>query len=182
MRRSGWPLIVFLFVGCHPDRSPTGDSTLIEPSTFSAWPKAADKPIKVGPVQWLFCRAPTQKEEEAQKEIIKTHGPHMGFSIIVRTSPEAIAPFREGKPLPVGSVVVKEKYADALATGPLYAYAAMKKREAGYDPEGGDWEYTFVTLLPDRKVSRGRLTECASCHASAKARDFLFRSYPNDEQ
>jgi hypothetical protein len=26
-------------------------------------------------------------------------------------------------------------------------------------------------------VSRGRLAECAGCHASARDRDYLFRSY-----
>jgi hypothetical protein len=95
----------------------------------------------------------------------------------VRVSPEAIAPFREGKRLPTGAVVVKEKYADELASGPLYAYAVMVKREAGYYPEGGDWEYEYVTLVPERKVARGQLTDCAACHASAKDRDYLFRSY-----
>jgi hypothetical protein len=95
----------------------------------------------------------------------------------VRVSPEAIVPFREGKPLPTEAVVVKEKYANGLATGPLHEYAVMIKREAGYDPAGGDWEYAYVTLVPERKVARGQLAECAGCHASAKEHDFLFRSY-----
>jgi hypothetical protein len=73
--------------------------------------------------------------------------------------------------------VVKEKYADELASGPLHEYAAMLKREAGYDPDNGDWEYAYVTLAPDRKVVRGRLRECAGCHAAARDRDYLFRSY-----
>jgi hypothetical protein len=85
--------------------------------------------------------------------------------------------FREGKPLPRGAVVVKEKYADGRATGPLQEYAVMAKREAGYDPVGGDWEYAYVTLLPERKLARGRLAKCAACHVSVRERDFLFRSY-----
>jgi hypothetical protein len=128
----------------------------------------------VGPDVWLLCRNPTP--EEAAKA--KFHGPHALYSIIVRVSPEAIDPFREGKRLPTGAVVVKEKYLGGPeAPGRLHGYARMVKRHAGYYPEGGDWEYEFVTLIPERKVSGGRLKECAVCHASAKERDFLFRSY-----
>jgi hypothetical protein len=108
---------------------------------------------------------------------MERHGPHVNYSIIVRVSPEAIALFREGKPLPTGAVVAKEKYADWSASGPLSGYAVMTKREAGYYPEGGDWEYEYVSLVPERKETRGRLANCAACHASAKDRDYLFRSY-----
>jgi hypothetical protein len=99
-----------------------------------------------------------------------------------RNVPDAIAAFRSGKPLPAGAVVVKEKYMNSSALSQLNEYAAMIKRKAGYDPSGGDWEYAYVTLHPKRKVSQGRLAECAGCHASAKDRDYLFRSYLPAEQ
>jgi hypothetical protein len=146
---------------------------LPEPVTFSTWPTATEKPVQVGPTLLLVCRAPTPEEEAHDQR----HGPHARYSIVVRVSPEAIGLFREGKPLPSGAVVVKEKYADGRATGPLEEYAVMVKREAGYDPAGGDWEYAYVTSVPERKVARGRLAECAGCHASVRERDFLFRSY-----
>ena len=101
----------------------------------------------------------------------------MDHAIIVRVSPDGAAAFKAGQPLPVGSVVVKEKYRDIAAKEPMVAYAVMTKRPAGYDPTGGDWEYAFVTLKPERKVTRGKLVECATCHVEAKERDFLFRSY-----
>jgi hypothetical protein len=93
----------------------------------------------------------------------------------VRVSPEAFEAFRAGDPLPVGASVVKEKYEDGPET--MGEYAVMVKRGAGYDPPGGDWEYAYVTLAPERRVIRGRLAECAGCHASAKQTDYLFRSY-----
>jgi hypothetical protein len=98
---------------------------------------------------------------------------------MVRVNPESIGPFREGKQLSTGAVVVKEKYLGIPPHGQLHGYAMMTKREAGYYPEGGDWEYQFVSLVPERKETRGRLANCAACHASAKERDFLFRSYGN---
>lgn len=175
MRTSGWPLMLVLLGGCQPPASPVSAPDLVEPAVFSTWASATEKPVQIGPDLWADCRAPTP--EEAKALDAKLHGLHAGYSIVVRVSPDAIAAFRDGKPLPVGAVVVKEKYADRLASGPLQGYAVMAKQTAGFDLDGGDWEYAFVTLVPDRAVTRGRLAECAGCHASARGTDYLFRSY-----
>jgi hypothetical protein len=120
----------------------------------------------------------TPEEAKRADEVAKFYGPHAKYSIIVRVSPEGMAQFRDGRPLPTGAVVVKEKYlGDPVTTGRLYGYALMTKREPGYYPEGGDWEYQFVALVPERKETSGHLADCAACHASVKERDFLFRSY-----
>ncbi|MCF8309352.1 MAG: cytochrome P460 family protein [Bacteroidales bacterium] len=72
--------------------------------------------------------------------------------------------------------------------GELAVTFAMIKREADYYPEGGDWEYVVMPndgstdydehpngVLPDAESdSRGRLANCASCHASADGNNFLF--------
>src|ERR1044071_4396792 len=87
--------------------------------------------------------------------------------------------FRQVRPLPAGAVVVKEKYDDASASGPLRGYGVMIKRAAGYDRRGGDWEYGYVTLAPTPVVARGRLAGCAGCHASARDSDYLFRRHVN---
>ena len=170
------PMVVFL-AGCQKVTPPASDPALVEPATFSAWPSVTDKPVRVGPVLWLYCRGPTPEEATARDAAAKLHGPHTEYSIVVRVSPEASAAFREGKPLPTGAVVIKEKYADGSASGPLQGYAVMVKRATGFDPGGGDWEYAFIALAPERSVTRGRLAECAGCHASARGTDYLFRSY-----
>ena len=80
--------------------------------------------------------------------------------------------------MPVGAVVVKEKYADPSASGPLRGYSVMTKRPPGSDPERGDWEYAYVSLDGQRTVASGRaLSGCATCHASSRSTDFLFRSH-----
>jgi hypothetical protein len=177
MRTSVLMLAASLLVGCQREASTAPDPALVEPATFAAWPTVTDKPVQVGPQLWALCRALTSEEARAMEAAAKAHGPHSEYSIVVRVSPEAVAAFHEAKPLPAGAIVVKEKYADGLASGPLQGYAVMVKREAGYDPVAGDWEYAYVALAPERRVSRGRLAECAGCHASARDRDYLFRSY-----
>jgi hypothetical protein len=171
-------LIAVLFLaGCQPETKPVLEVEPVEPGGFSAWPKVTDGPVQVGPGLWGLCREPTPEEARTRVASARSQGPHAGYSIVVRVSPDALAPFLGGKPLPTGAIVVKEKYADRLASGPMYGYALMVKRDAGYDPGGGDWEYAYVALVPERKVARGRIAECAGCHASARERDFLFRTY-----
>jgi hypothetical protein len=177
MRASVFFLVVPILTGCERLMPPASDLGLIEPATFSSWPSVTEKPVPVGPDLWSLCIEPTPEQARERDAAAKRHGSHTGYTIVVRVSPEAAAAFREGKPLPVGAVVVKEKYAEQQASGPLHAYAVMVKRAAGYNPAGGDWEYGYVTLIPQRTVLRGRLAECAGCHDSARERDYLFRSY-----
>ena len=164
-------LAAALLAGCHPAAPRASTAALVESSVFATWPRVTERPVRVSRALWLLCRLPT-----AQDTLHQPHGPHAGYSIVVRVSPEAEAAFREGRPLPPGAVVIKEKYADASASGPMQAYAVMAKR-AGFDPAGGDWEYAYVSLAPERKMTSDRLARCAGCHASARATDFLFRSY-----
>ena len=182
IRAVGWLLVIVAVAGCEragcaqADPAPV-EPALVEPADFASWPRVTEKPVRVGPLLWMLCRDPTPAEAIARDKAAKPHGPHAGYSIVVRVSPEAVAAFRSGDGLPAGAVVVKEKYTDELASGPMQAYAVMVKRAPGFDPGAGDWEFEFVTLAPERSVARGRLAECASCHARARDTDYLFRSY-----
>ena len=160
-----------VFGGCVPEEPVVGQTALPEPAVFSRWPSVTDKPVPVQIGVWVLCRSATPQEAAAAE------GPHARHLIKVRVSPEAIKPFRDNRPLPIGAMVIKEKHVLSSDSDPLREYAVMIKRGPGYYAEGGDWEYAYVTLTPDRKVSRGRLAECARCHSSVKDRDFLFRSY-----
>lgn len=83
----------------------------------------------------------------------------------------------------VGTILTKGtfmKNADGTK-GPLQVTFAMIKREPGYYPEGGDWEYVMMpndgsndydmhpngTLPADGAEGRGKLESCATCHALA---------------
>jgi hypothetical protein len=72
--------------------------------------------------------------------------------------------------MPVGSVLV-ERHTQRQG-GVDFGLFAMQKREAGYFPAGGDWE--FVVVGRDGRVeARGKLESCARCHAEAPV-DFVF--------
>jgi hypothetical protein len=65
---------------------------------------------------------------------------------------------------PQGSVIV-QTHTERLggSPGPVFA---MVKREPGFFPAGGDWEYV-VTLAGGHVEDRGQMPQCARCHADA---------------
>jgi len=66
----------------------------------------------------------------------------------------------------VGSVLVKKHASTSSSTrGPTFA---MAKRDPGFFPEGGDWEY-IVLDAEGRLEGRGKLAACARCHAEGNA-------------
>src|ERR1700687_1294500 len=116
MRASGWVLVVVVFAGCQRPTPPRSASHGVEPADFANWPRITEQPVQVGPELWAYCRGPTPEEAAARSAAATPRGPPVGYAIVVRVSPAAITAFRQGRPLPVGAVVVKEKYMDRLAS------------------------------------------------------------------
>jgi len=77
---------------------------------------------------------------------------------------------------PVGSLVVKEKLTTRDSPEPELL-TAMYKREAGYDPEGGDWEYMVLDGRGQEVRARGKLENCRACHQAYPDTDFVSRNY-----
>lgn len=102
-------------------------------------------------------------------------GKDAGIHIYVTS--ENAAAFREDKfPFPEGTIILKEKFPSYQGTVPEL-YTGMLKREAGYNPRAGDWE--FFTLSGDRKVvtARGRIDSCMDCHQYYAKSDFVAKQY-----
>jgi hypothetical protein len=138
-----------------------------------------EKPFPVALELILDCASASPDKIQQQKELEKQYGPHAKAFIVVRVNPTGLAQFQAGQPVPVGTVVIKEKHLDYAPGTPPSAVAAMIKREPGYDPEHGDWEYAYEQLKPEneRKLERGKMESCIECHKGTKSTDYLFRPY-----
>jgi hypothetical protein len=72
---------------------------------------------------------------------------------------------------PVGAVLVKDQFDHGVADRRA-GVLVMEKREAGYDPEEGDWRWLVLGL--NGGIEReGKIDACVLCHADA-AGDHVF--------
>ncbi len=175
-----------------PPVAGSGITTMPEIASYQQWPiigtehfsrATAPSPLPVDSSGrtvvedqlWLLCIAPPLEKS--------SHGPHFSPEIQVRVNDLAYANFAHSAtaPLPEKSIVVKEKFATADDTEPV-ALGVMIKREAGYDPDGGNWEYAYLNGPNFSQVTRGPLENCRSCHANQASADFLFRTHLNRRQ
>jgi len=77
---------------------------------------------------------------------------------------------------PQGSIIVKEKLTTATSSTPELL-TVMLKRESGYNPGNGDWEYMVVNGDGRTVQERGKLDNCQMCHNLDRANDYVSRSY-----
>jgi hypothetical protein len=83
---------------------------------------------------------------------------------------------------PKGAVIIKRKFDKRKFDGssqnrtPILS-TVMIKREAGYNPQGGDWEFAVVSGDGKNVEAKGKLENCMGCHASRRETDFVFKSY-----
>ncbi len=71
---------------------------------------------------------------------------------------------------PEGSVILKEQ-----RNGAKRFFAGMIKREQGYFPESGDWEFFAADQDASKILERGKLQNCAGCHGEFSKGGFVAR-------
>jgi hypothetical protein len=167
-------LAAALSAGC-AETPPTAPQPPAPPIDHTGWPALTAEPVRQPRQLFYFCAPPTE---------LTRLGPHGVPSARYYTNPAGLDAVRRGDvPVPVGTTVLKEKrWADDDGReGVPVAFAAMVKREPGYDPADGDWEYVYWPVNHAESgpppVERGRLATCIDCHRNAKATDYLFRTY-----
>jgi sugar lactone lactonase YvrE len=101
---------------------------------------------------------------------------HGGVYIrVLASTPEAAAEYQNNaSPLPVGTVIVKEEYADDHCdSSELLRWRVMRKEAPGYDAPAGDWHWQWLT--PRREVVYDNKDTCISCHLQPDCvvRDFM---------
>jgi Cytochrome P460 len=98
-------------------------------------------------------------------------------AIQVYVTPESFASFvNEEAKFPVGTIILKEKFPtmDAKAAE---LYTGMLKREKGYNPKAGDWEFFVLTGDRNAVTARGRIDSCMDCHQQYAKSDFVTKRY-----
>lgn len=166
-------LLVLLvpFAACVPSSSQMPQRGMSSVAQYRTWVRVNAEPLKVGANLAMLCRSLTSSEQALLKS------PHRDRWVTVYVNPIAkqvmlgTTPY----PFPRGSIIVKEK---ALRPdGPPELLTVMHKREAGYNPASGDWEYLVFNGNGTRVTDRGRIRSCQSCHAQWRQSDYVSRFY-----
>lgn len=143
--------------------------------SYSSLRAMTPKPVLVNPQFAALCAGVSTSDVDAAA---LQFGPHAHTAVSIFMNDLAANTF--GRPdavYPVGSIIVKEKksLATRVTKGPDVSnggVGGMIKREPGYDPSHGDWEY-FYFEKPD-KIEQGKIESCVQCHSGAAPRDYVF--------
>ncbi len=130
--------------------------------------RVTGKAAAMDPRTALLCAKPAPKPV--------SEDPHWNALIHVWTNEGATGPVWDPPAtFPEGAMLVKEKLNQKQDGAELFT--GMVKREKGYNPEGGDWEYFLVDGAAEKVTDRGLLKNCIDCHAKYKEQDFVTKEY-----
>ncbi|MBD0325383.1 MAG: cytochrome P460 family protein [Pyrinomonadaceae bacterium] len=140
---------------------------------YRNWSLVNPQPVYISSKLDIMCAMPTKKDREDE-----ARNPHLRKLINVYVNDLGQqAMTTELKPkFPVGSVIVKEKFSSKEKDAPELL-TVMVKRESGFNPAVGDWEFMAVNGAGTKIDARGRLESCQSCHVLMKEGDFVSRNY-----
>jgi hypothetical protein len=167
------------FAGIASGTQQKGPTALDFVKGYKKWKKANPKPVRLMTSFDLLCRGISQKELSEQRG--KT--PHFDRHITVYVNTVGEKAMMKGGAFPVGSVIVKEK---SNSAAPLEAWdgrvvlsTVMIKREAGYNPACGDWQFAAINADATKTDGDGKLESCMKCHKEQAKKDYVFRTYIN---
>ncbi len=88
----------------------------------------------------------------------------------------------------VGTIIIREKLPFILEKDKEEKdkdkpelLTVMVKREKGFNPENGDWEFLVIEGDKSKIRQREKTGSCVQCHSHQKANDFVFRSYLSED-
>jgi hypothetical protein len=128
--------------------------------------------------------SPSRETTEAtvSRSIPERHSPHEAISIHVYVTPEGEQTLRGGTPeYHVGTILLKEKLIGELERR-TELFTGMLKRESGYNPDCGDWEFFTIDGSASRVTARGRIDSCMECHSGYKDSGYVVRDYMFDDR
>lgn len=147
--------------------------------------RLTERPFEMDLAIASLCRAPLPKETP---EI----NPHLNHYVHVYVTPGGEQKIRTNAgTYPTGTLIIKEKFPgmlqvrklkdDAKSAAPEL-FTAMLKREAGYHPDCGDWEFLVFSGDLTSIIARGKLESCVDCHQAYDKTDYVVRNYIRPER
>ena len=116
----------------------------------------------------------------AKKEDKSPENPHeKGTQTFARVFANELAQaeiYKDAPRFSPGAIIIREKLLNAEDTKPELV-TIMIKREKGFSPKTGDWEYLVVEGGLEKISRREKTGSCSKCHANAEQTDFVFKTY-----
>lgn len=134
---------------------------------------------RVNPVPAVFnVFVSTACASVVTQSTMEQHNPHRDKFITVYVNEIGRKAMMEEKlpHFPQGSIIVKEKLTTKDSASPELL-TVMFKREPGFNPQSGDWEYMALDGAGKQVQARGRIEHCQGCHMMVDTTDFVYRSY-----
>ena len=148
-----------------------GASTLELVKGFHGWKKANPTPVRLASKFDLLCAPASMAMIKAEQKV----NPHFQRFITVYVNKIGEKAMEKGGKFPVGSVIVKEKLEENLKTPVLST--VMIKREKGYNPKCGDWQFAAIDAFTTKVTMDGKVKSCMFCHVDQAKKDFVFKTY-----
>lgn len=139
-------------------------------SKYRTWTLVNPSPLKMGPAVAQLCAAVIRQNPHRDKFI----------SVYVNEIGKQAMMTQIHPKFPQGSMIVKEKLGSKDSQSPELL-TAMIKREKGYNPESGDWEYLVLDGTASNITKLGKLIDCSGCHVAYQTTDYVTRTYLSDE-
>jgi hypothetical protein len=158
-------------------KSVTNDDFRFDARTLSdskLWTKVNAAPYHISSRLDSLCALPPLASYAQERKF----NPHAATFITVYVNAVGrSAMFQKESPVfPIGSVIVKHKQ-DRTNDHTTLLYTIMRKREPGYNPSVGDWEFIVVNAGGTKVEASGKIENCQGCHLKKTSSDFVFRSY-----
>ena len=131
------------------------------------------KRVEISPEVKLLCAPPNEEDIKTHRQLVA--GKSAFVNVFV--TPGGVDAMKDRPAVfPVGTVILKQKFPTATSKT-TELYTGMLKREPGYNPDCGDWE--FFTLSGNGKVvtARGKIDSCIECHKEYPKTDFVTKEY-----
>ena len=150
---------------------------LTEINDYRNWSKVSKDNFIMEPVISQSCVAPIRTEDSDPE-----NNPHKDkyIKVYVNSVGESEMLTKKNPKFPVGTVIVKEKLSTPDSTAPELL-TVMIKREKGFNPEVGDWEFAALNGEGTEVNAKGKLQSCQACHIGYQKNDYISRIYLTNE-